>query len=76
MQQPAIETHWKDVMDFHGDALATETLILKYLDRTLDVETSERFTSHYLECDQCFTELRTSEILIAGLRRGSMPQDG
>ena len=43
---------------------------MKYLKRTLDAETSESFAKHYLECDQCFMELRATEMLIAGLRRG------
>ena len=55
-------------MDFHEDSLATERVIFKYLNRTLDAETSERFSSHYLECDRCFTEMRVSELLMAGLR--------
>jgi anti-sigma B factor antagonist len=57
-------------MDFHDDPLETETVIVKYLNRTLDPDTVERFTSHYLECDQCFAELRASEMLMAGLRSG------
>jgi anti-sigma B factor antagonist len=56
-------------MDFHEDSLETERVILKYLNRTLDPETSERFSSHYLECDRCFVELRVSELLMAGLQR-------
>jgi anti-anti-sigma factor len=57
-------------MDFHDDPIATETIILKYLGRTLDAETTEAFESHYLECDQCFAELQASDFLITRLRRG------
>lgn len=55
-------------MDFHEDSLITEGVIFKYLNRTLDAETSEEFSCHYLECDRCFTELRISELLMAGLQ--------
>jgi anti-sigma B factor antagonist len=55
-------------MDFHEDFLETERLIFKYLNRTLDAETSQKFSSHYLECDRCFTELRVTELLMAGLQ--------
>jgi anti-anti-sigma factor len=56
-------------MDFHDDPLATEIVIRKYLNRTLDAETTNRFASHYLECDRCFQELRVSEMLMLGLSR-------
>ena len=57
-------------MDWHEDSLIAERVIFKYLNRTLDAETSERFSSHYLECDRCFIELRLTELLMAGLQSG------
>jgi anti-sigma B factor antagonist len=57
-------------MAFHEDSLDTERVILKYLNRSLDADTSEVFSSHYLACDRCFTELRASEMLMAGLQIG------
>ena len=54
-------------MDFHQDLLACEELIRNYLLRRLDADTREAFERHYLSCDECFEELRASQLLVAGL---------
>jgi len=50
-------------MPFHDEPLLQEELIVKYLQRRLDAATTEAFESHYLMCDQCFEELRASQLL-------------
>jgi anti-anti-sigma factor len=37
--------------------------------RRLDDATAELFERHYLECDECFIELRAGELLVSGLER-------
>jgi anti-sigma B factor antagonist len=54
-------------MRFHDDPLALEDLIRKYLLKRLDATAQEEFESHYLACDDCFEQLRASELLISGL---------
>jgi anti-anti-sigma factor len=54
-------------MGFHQDLLAREELIRDYLLRRLDASTAETFENHYLACDDCFEELRASQLLVAGL---------
>ena len=59
-------------MSFHDDPLRREELIAKYLRRRLDDATAEAFESHYLECDECFSELRAGELLVSGLERSTL----
>jgi len=59
-------------MDFHQDLLAREELIRNYLLRRLDANTAEAFESHYLSCDECFEELRASQLLAAGLGQSKL----
>ena len=54
-------------MPFHDEPLFREELIVKYLQRRLDAATTEAFESHYLICDECFEELRVSQLLTEGL---------
>lgn len=54
-------------MDYHDDRLVREELIRRYLLRRLDAAAAEAFESHYLACDDCFEELRASELLIGSL---------
>ncbi len=54
-------------MPFHDEPLFREELIVKYLQRRLDAATTEAFESHYLICDECFEELRVSQLLAEGL---------
>ena len=54
-------------MPFHDEPLLREELIVKYLKRRLDAATTEAFESHYLTCDECFEELRISQLLAEGL---------
>jgi len=54
-------------MLFHDEALLREEIIAKYLRRQLDATSTEEFESHYLTCDECFEELRLSQVLLEGL---------
>ena len=54
-------------MQYHDDPVQRETQIRDYLLKRLDPAAAEAFESHYLACDQCFEELRASELLLAGL---------
>jgi len=56
-----------DKIQLHEDLLFREELIRGYLLKRLDAETAEAFESHYLYCDECFAELRASQMLIVGL---------
>ena len=53
-------------MDFH-DPVGREQLIAGYLRRGLNSALAEQWESHYLECSDCFEELRATELLIRGL---------
>ena len=59
------------------EPIEREQVIAKYLSRTLDSGAVEEFEGHYLGCDECFDELRVSELLAADLRssgsHGSRP---
>jgi anti-sigma B factor antagonist len=54
-------------MDFHGDPVRREQLILRYLQRRLEAGLAEEWENHYLGCDDCFEEIRATELLIRGL---------
>jgi anti-anti-sigma factor len=51
----------------HGDVVDGEGLILRYLTRRLGSAEAEAFESHYLECRECYEELRATELLIYAL---------
>jgi anti-anti-sigma factor len=59
-------------MEFHQDLLAREELIRDYLLRRLDANTAEAFECHYLACDECFEELRASQLLVVGLGQSKL----
>jgi anti-anti-sigma factor len=54
-------------MDFHGDPILREQLIARYLQHRMNAELTEQWESHYLGCDDCFEEIRATELLIRGL---------
>jgi len=54
-------------MEFHQEPLLREEMIRNYLLKRLDAETAESFEGHYLGCEECFEELRTTQLLMSGL---------
>src|ERR1700736_842302 len=54
-------------MDFHEDPVVREQIIVAYLQHGLSAELGEQWESHYLACDDCFEEIRATELLIRGL---------
>jgi anti-sigma B factor antagonist len=52
---------------FHDDPIAREDLITAYLQRRLSPALAEAWESHYLACDDCFAQMRATELLIRGL---------
>jgi anti-sigma B factor antagonist len=54
-------------MDFHGNPVQREMLITRYLRHALTVEQAEEWESHFLGCNDCFEEVRATELLIRGL---------
>jgi anti-sigma B factor antagonist len=52
---------------FHDDPITREQLIAAYLQRRLTADVAEVWESHYLACDDCFAEMRATELLIRGL---------
>jgi len=56
-------------MNFGHDLIEREEFIARYLRGRLDPAAAEAFERHYLECDECFAELRAGELLVRGLQR-------
>lgn len=56
----------------HDDPLTREELIRKYLLKRLGPAEAEAFESHYLVCEECFEELRASELLMSGLTQTAL----
>ncbi|MBZ5607701.1 MAG: STAS domain-containing protein [Acidobacteriia bacterium] len=54
-------------MDWHSDPVLREDLIRDYVHRRLPDYLVEQFEAHYLDCDDCFEELRATELLMLGL---------
>jgi anti-sigma B factor antagonist len=54
------------------EPIQREQIIAKYLSRSLDGDAVEEFEGHYLGCDECFDELRVSELLAAELRASNL----
>jgi anti-sigma B factor antagonist len=52
---------------FHEDPVLREQLIVRYLRHRLTAAQAEEWESHYLACDDCFEEIRATELLIRGL---------
>jgi anti-sigma B factor antagonist len=51
----------------HNDEIYRSQTMVRYLSRSLDAETRDSFEDHYLSCQDCFEELRATELLILGL---------
>jgi anti-sigma B factor antagonist len=56
-------------IDLHSDPLLREQLLVRYLARRLDPATVNDLENHYLQCDECFEELKTSEQIRTALGR-------
>jgi anti-anti-sigma factor len=54
-------------MNFHDNPVYREEFITAYLRRRLSADLAEQWESHYLGCDDCFEEIRATELLIRGL---------
>jgi anti-sigma B factor antagonist len=54
-------------INFHEDQVYREELIAGYLQRRLSGNQAEQWESHYLACEDCFEEIRATELLIRGL---------
>jgi anti-sigma B factor antagonist len=54
-------------LDFHRDVVFREQLATKYLYRRLSADLVDALESHYLECNECYEEMRGTELLIRGL---------
>ena len=50
-----------------ADPIIREQTIARYLARKLNAGARKGFENHYLECQECYEELRAAELLIAGL---------
>ena len=61
-----------DKVELHQNPLSREVLIRDYLLKRLDADEAEAFESHYLDCDQCFEELRASQALMTGLGQSKL----
>ncbi len=62
----------RDTPKLHQDPLLREELIRDYLKRRLDSAATEAFEAHYLACDECFEELRTTDLIVTGLKRAAV----
>lgn len=51
----------------HADPVVREEIITQYLTRKLDPATATEFEDHYLGCQDCFEEVRATELLMSGL---------
>ena len=54
-------------VNFHEDPVSREKFIIGYLRRRLSADLAEQWESHYLECDDCFEEIRATELLMQAL---------
>jgi anti-sigma B factor antagonist len=62
-------------IDLHADPINREQVFRRYLRRGLDLASTEELEAHYLSCDDCFEQLRTTELLIYGLDQISVEHD-
>ena len=53
--------------NFHDDPVRREEFILGYLGHRLSADRAEQWENHYLACDECFEEIRATELLVRGL---------
>jgi anti-sigma B factor antagonist len=56
----------------HQDPIVREETISRYISRKLPQPAAEQFEEHYLECQDCFEEVRAAEMLIFGLRQNDV----
>jgi anti-sigma B factor antagonist len=54
-------------LDLHEDPILREHYMLAYLQRRMTDAEAEEFEAHYLACDDCFEEMRATELLMRGL---------
>jgi len=54
-------------LDLHRDSIVRDQMITRYLYRRMSPALAEEFESHYLDCEECFEEIRATELLIQGL---------
>jgi len=54
------------------EPIEREQVIARYVSRALDSEAVEEFEGHYLGCDECFEEMRVSELIAADLRKSTL----
>ena len=54
------------------ETIQREQVIAKYLSRSLGPEAVQEFEAHYIGCDECFEELRVSELLATDLRASNI----
>jgi anti-anti-sigma factor len=59
-------------MELHRDAILREQIIARYLGKSLPAELCDQFEDHYLGCDDCFEELRATELLMYGLGQANI----
>src|SRR5438093_7280678 len=59
-------------MGFHDDEPAREQRIARYLLRRLDARSADDLEAHYLDCNECFEEIRASELLLTALSQPTM----
>lgn len=54
-------------VNFHHDPVAREEFITAYLQRRLKGDLAEQWEDHYLGCQDCFEEIRATELLMRAL---------
>ncbi len=54
-------------VDFHHDELWRDHVVTEYLYHRLNPDLVQAFEAHYLECQDCYEEIRATELLIRGL---------
>jgi anti-anti-sigma factor len=54
-------------VEYHVDPVLREQLIVRYLQRRMSSQQADEWESHYLTCEDCFEEIRATELLIRGL---------
>jgi anti-sigma B factor antagonist len=59
-------------INFHADPLSREEFVVRYLARRLDPAAIAAFEMHYLECGDCFEELRLSDLIRRGLAESAV----
>jgi anti-sigma B factor antagonist len=62
-------------IDVHADPIDREQIFGRYLRRNLDLASTEELEAHYLSCNDCFEQLRATELLIYGLNQISVERD-